>query len=87
MHLSSSPGIEQVFTPTPAEADGGLSFVRVGEVAETVGAQLLCRRDRAVGSLRLARHVIRALDRGQPVDAHVVAAALDSVDELLVSFQ
>lgn len=73
--------------PAPSQEVGGPSFVRLGEVAEEASAELLCRRDRAMGSLRLARHVIRALDRGQSVDPHVVNAALDAIEELQVSLQ
>lgn len=73
--------------PAPSQEVGGPSFVSVGQAADEAGAELLCRRDRAKGSLRLARHVIRALDRGQPVDPHVINAALDAIEELQVSLQ
>jgi hypothetical protein len=40
-----------------------------------------------MGSLRLARHVLRAMQRGNPVDDHVVIAAIDALEELQVSLQ
>lgn len=74
-------------TPPTSQKVGGVSFEPIGDIAQAVGCQLLCRRQRAAGSLRLASHVLRAFANGNPVDDHVVIAAIDAISELQVSLQ